>query len=189
MTVLPINIGDVRGARFETESGGLLNFVFHENANQYTFSWSTNLSAFECFELLDKYQTLQPPIERQETLPFAVGVENSNGEWATDFNPASKPPYEDIFQAILSRVPEEYQVCARCELPDIAWVWLANSPLQSGSDVRTFGLVAKFLDVPFVVTAFDLTAGEYLKPLRDRFVALVGAAPDQEKIASVLSHS
>jgi hypothetical protein len=66
-------------------------------------------------------------------------------------------------------------------------VWQAKSPLQSGSDVRTFGVITEFLDVGFVLDAFDLTAGENTIPLRTRLDALANAAGDREKIASVLS--
>ena len=185
MTVLPINVGEVHGGRIETDTGGLLNLVSNSGVNQYAFSWSTSLSALECFDMLDGRQLLKP-FASQEFVSFAVGVEDLNGEWTTGFEPKSRPPYENLFRGALLRVPEENQVCARCELPGIAWVWLVKSPLQSGSEVKTFGVITEFLDETLVIEAFDLTASKDSHPLRGRLVAFANAAPDPEKIASVL---
>jgi hypothetical protein len=188
MTVLPINIGDVHGGRIETTAGALLNLASNGAANQYTFSWSTGLSALACFELLDKNRLLQPNV-REEPMPFAIGVETLDGEWEAEFDPKSRAPYRNRFRTVLLRVHEPDQVLARWELPGIAWVWQAKSPLQSGSDARTLGVIAEFIDESFVAEAFDLTAGEEARSLRKRLVAFANAAPDPEKIAWVLSRN
>jgi hypothetical protein len=188
VTVLPINIGNVHGGRIETTAGALLNVVSDGVANQYTFSWSTGLSALLCFEMLDKNRLLQPTA-REEPTPFAIGVETRDGEWETKFEPQSRPPYRDRFRTVLLRVHQSNQVLARWELPGIAWVWQAKSPLQSGSDTRTFGVITEVLDESFVLQAFDLTADQKTRSLRDRLVALASAAPDPQKIASVLSNN
>jgi hypothetical protein len=186
VTVLPINIGDVHGGRIETTAGALLNVVSNGVTNQYAFSWSTGLSALLCFEMLDKRRLLQPTA-RGEPVPFAIGVETRDGEWEAEFESQSRPPYRDNFRPVLLRADESEQVIARWELPGIAWVWQAKSPLQSGSDARTFGVIAEFLDESFVLQAFDLTADQRTRSIRHRLVALVNAAPDPEKIASALS--
>jgi hypothetical protein len=186
VTVLPINIGDVHGGRVETTAGALLNVVSNGVTNQYAFSWSTNLSALLCFEMLDKRRILQPTT-REEPIPFAIGVETRDGEWKTEFESQSRPPYRNNFRSVLLKVDESDQVLARWELPGIAWVWQAKSPLQSGFDARTFGVIAEFLDESFVLQAFDLTADQKTKAIRHRLVALASAAPDPEKIASALS--
>lgn len=189
VTVLPINIGDVHGGRIETAAGALLNVVSNGVANQYAFSWSTGLSALFCFEVLDKSRLLLQPTAREESVPFAIGVETRDGEWEAEFELESRPPYRNNFRTVLLKVHESDQVLARWELPGIAWVWQAKSPLQSGSDARTFGVIAEFLDESFVLQAFDLTADEKTRSLRNRLVALASAAPDPEKIASVLSNN
>jgi hypothetical protein len=186
--VLPINIGNVHGGRIETTAGALLNVVTNDVANQYTFSWSTGLSALLCFEMLDKNRLLQPTA-REEPVPFAIGVETRNGQWETKFEPKSRPPYRDRFRTVLLKGDQSNQILARWELPGIAWVWQAKSPLQSGSDARTFGVIADFLDESFVLQAFDLTADQKTRSLRNRLVALTSAAPDPKMIAVVLSDS
>jgi hypothetical protein len=199
VTVFPINIDDVSGGRIETAAGGLLNLLFNTETQQQTFSWSTDCSALECFIKLTQNRLLIPKATekfrsevdyalRSHTY-YALGVETPDGEWHSFYQPEGELPNEDLFAKVLGDVPESDQISARCEFPLIAWVWLAYSPLQSGVDARTFGVIADApLDGEFVERAFDLTASAAAVPLSDRLHAFAKVTPyNPKEIAWIVS--
>jgi len=161
MTVLELT-GGAAGRRIESLQRGLVNVYSADNID--TISWSTSLPASRCMAELE---TAAKKLRRDAGDEILFGY-YQRADWTETALP-SKVAFTEISRVL--KATESSLVAVA--VGESTWVWQAQTLLQSGERVSSFGCETTALDRELLLAVFEATADSAALQMRSAVLTAI----------------